>query len=268
MVDQQFISDWSERLRSDIPNTVAIILKGSHARNTAEPHSDLDFDVIVDQEPGMTYLAWFEDTGTGKIRHISVAVQKLDDWLENGQEPVSWAYGLPAAETTLLVWARNDALRDKLDQPVRMHPPEEPELEDFIEAWGKINNALVRNDDMAMRLAGQKLGRLCPGLLRVLNPEVLPSNRRQAMHDILAFPVVPDGYREDFMLCLGLSGQAATLHDIREAARRLTFGIFTLLKEHEDIFESLLPADLYGYLRDGTLERYIQQVTDAGSTHD
>lgn len=178
MTDQQFISDWVERLRQDIPDTAAILLKGSHARNTPEPHSDLDVDVIVDREPVEEYRAWFEETGSGHLRHISVAVRDLDGWMAKEREPVSWAYGLGAAETTRLVWARDDSLRETLDRPARMHPPEEPELEDAIEAWGKVCNALIRNDDLAMRLAGQKLGRLCPGLLRALNREVLPSNRR------------------------------------------------------------------------------------------
>ena len=78
-----------------------------------------------------------------------------------------------------------------------MHPPEPPELEDFVEAWGKVRNARRRGDDLAMRLAAQKMARLCPTLLRPLNPAVFPSNRREAMRAVLGLPVAPDGYRDD-----------------------------------------------------------------------
>lgn len=264
MTDQQFINDWAVRLRQEIPDAVVVLLKGSHARDESGPFSDLDFDVIVDREPTREYLAWFAETGSGHLRHISVAVQDIDGWLADAGKSVSWAYGLPAAETTRLLWASSESIRQQFDRPARLHPPEEPELEDAIEAWGKVCNALVRDDDMAMRLAAAKLARLCPGLLRPLNPEVLPSNRREAMHAILGLPVAPEGYRDDLLVCMGLSGSATSMSGLHDAARRLTFGIIALLRDHADTFAVLLPADLFGYLCDGTLERYIRQIDEAG----
>lgn len=264
MTDQQFIHDWARRLREEIPDAVVVMLKGSHARAEPGPFSDLDFDVIVDREATEEYLAWFEETGSDHLRHISVAVQDIDGWLADAGQPVSWAYGLPAAETTLLLWASNESIRQQFDHPARVHPPEEPELEDFIEAWGKACNAASRGDDLAMRLATVKLARLCPGLLRPINPEVFPSNRRKAMHAILDLPIAPERYRDDLLVCMGLSGKATSITTLHQAARRLTFGILGLLRDHAGTFVSLLPDDLYGYLLDGTLERYVRQVDNAG----
>lgn len=259
MFNDALISTWVDRLRRETLGAVAIILKGSHALGDAGSHSDVDFDVLVEGDPYEAYLAYFEETPEGRLRHISVAVQDLAGWLSEVDEPVDWAYGLPAAETTRLLWARDDELRVLLDKPARIHPPEPPELEDFIEAWGKIRNASTRDDDLAMRIAGQKLARLCPGLLRPLNPEVLPSNRRAALHAALGFPVAPDGYRDDLLRCFGLSGDAVTMQDLRDAAKRITFGTVALLREHEAFLEGQLEADLFAYLVDGTLERYIRQ---------
>ena len=259
MPNDSFISTWVDRLRREVPGAVAVILKGSHARGAANPHSDIDFDVLADGEPHETYLAFFEETESGRLQHVSIAVQDLAGWLSEANEPVSWAYGLPAAETTRLLWAADDALRARLDAPARMHPPEPPELEDFVEAWGKVRNARGKGDDLAMRIAAQKLARLCPGLLRPLNAEVLPSNRRDAMYAVLGFPVAPVGYHDDLLCCFGLTGEAVTMLELHDAARRLTFGTIALLQQHADTMKNLLEDDLYAYLTAGTLERYICQ---------
>jgi predicted nucleotidyltransferase len=260
MTDEQRIATWTTRLRRETPNVVAILLKGSHAQGTPGPYSDLDFDVLVDRDPYEDYLAWFEEDATGRLHHISVAVQDLVGWMAEAREPVSWSLGLPAAESTRLLWARDSMLCTQLDVPARMHPAEEPELEDFIEAWGKIRNARLRDDDLAMRLAAQTLGSLAPTLLQYLNPKVPTASRYQAMQVILAFPVAPEGYRNDIERCLGISGKATSMTDLYDAAERLTFGIITLLREHADVFEGILPHDLYTYLVDGTLDRYIRQT--------
>lgn len=259
MTDQIDLDAWVSRFRRDIPNVAAIILKGSHARDAAEAHSDIDFDVLVDREPYEDYFAFFEESDHGQLRHISIAVQDLIGWMAGAREPVSWGYGLPAAETTRLLWVRDDMLRTQLDRPARMHPPEDPELEDFIEAWGKVRNALRKYDGLGARLAGQKLARLCPGLLRPLNPDVRPSNRREAMHAVLTFPVAPEGFRDDLLVCFGLSGEPGSVQDLHDAARRLTLGTIALLREQADTMKPLLPDDLHAYLIDGTLDRSIRQ---------
>jgi phosphoribosyl-AMP cyclohydrolase len=262
---QHLIETWVDRLRQEIPNVSAVILKGSYARGEPGPHSDLDFDVLVDREPCEEYRAWFEETDAGNLRHVSVAVQDLGSWMTDVREPAYWAYGLAAAETTRLIWVRDEMLRAQLDHPARLMPPGEPELEDFIEAFGKMTNAWSQRNDLAIRLAGHKLGLLCPGLLRPMNPDVQPSNRRAAMLAALNFPVAPEGYREDLLLCLGHSGRASTLQDIHNAGRRLTFGIIAMVHAQAEVFEGLLPDDLHRYLLDGTLERYIRQIADAGN---
>lgn len=268
MADNQEIPAWIDRLQHEIPGAVAVILKGSHARGGAGEFSDIDFDVLIHGEPREEYLAYFEEDDAGRLRHVSVAVQDVTGWLAGARDPVAWSYGLPAAETTRLVWARDDSLRWQLDRPARMHPPEAPELEDFIECWGKIRNAFDRGDDLQLRLAAQKLARLCPTLLRPLNPEVRPENRIAAMQAVLAFPVAPDGYRDDLLRCFGLAGTATSLDDLRDSARRLVLGTISLLMEHASTIEPLLPGDLAEALTDGRLARYVRQIeggADAGA---
>lgn len=259
MVDREFITSWVERLRREIPGIAALLLKGSYARAEPGPFSDVDFDALVDPGPRDDYLTYMDEDGDGLLVHVSVAVQDVASWLSDASEVEEWAYRLPAHETTLLLWARDDALRRTLDRPARHHPAGEPELEDFIEAYGKVRNAHLNGDELALRLAAQTLGTLCPSVLRPINPEVSPSHHHAALMAALDFPVAPEGYREDLLLCLGLSGRASTIDDVHGGAKRLTTGTLSLLRNRANALELELPAELYGYLRDGTLERYIHQ---------
>ncbi|HEV2072562.1 MAG TPA: nucleotidyltransferase domain-containing protein [Thermomicrobiales bacterium] len=259
MIDQEFIAAWVDRLRRSIPDAAAILLKGSYARGEPGPFSDVDFDVLVDPGPRDDYLTYLVQDDGGQLVHVSVAVQDVESWLSEADEVEDWAYRLTALETTLLLWAREESLRRRLDRPARQHPAGDPELEDFMEAHSKVRNALARGDDLAIRIAAQTLGTLCPSLLRPINPEVQPTHRRAALLAVLDFPVVPKGYRDDLLLCLGLSGRESTLEDVHDAANRLTTGTLSLLRRHAELLQSALPTDLYGYLQDGTLERYIRQ---------
>ena len=94
---ERFIEAWTERLRREIQGTVAIILKGSHARGFAGPWSDLDFDVLVfDEEIADRYLSRIEENDEGRLVHVSVAVASVEGWLEEFDEAASWSFGLPA----------------------------------------------------------------------------------------------------------------------------------------------------------------------------
>lgn len=119
---------------------------------------------------------------------------------------------------------------------------------------------MSRNDDLALRLSAQTLGGLSPSLLRPINPSVYPSHHHDALLAVLEFPIVPDGYRDDLIRCLGLSGQSTTMQNVIDAAQRITVGTVALLREHAGAVAAVIPADLHTYLVDGTLERYVAQI--------
>lgn len=256
----QFITAWTDRLREEIPGTVAILLKGSHARGDAGPHSDIDFDVLVDGPETERYPLWIEPDASGRLRHISVAVQDLAGWLRDAGEPEPWAYGLPVREPMRLLWAATPDLEGRLDRSWREHPPEEPEIEDWFESFGKMRNAAERGDELGLRLAAQGLGRYTPTLLRPLNPEVWATSPRSALDLVLAFLVAPEGYRDDLPACLGLTG-AATTGDLLAASERIVTGTLALLASNLDAIAPLIGQDIAGYLRDGTLERYVAAMS-------
>jgi hypothetical protein len=256
-VDHAFIARWAKRLQSTIPEAAAVILKGSYARGDAGPYSDLDFDLLTSSGPREEYPAYLDEFA-GRLIHVSVAVRDLTCWLAEEEEPAAWAFGLPASEAIRLLWAADEALATALDRAARHFPAGEPELEDFVAGLGKVRQAHAQGDDLALRLATQDLARLCPSLLRPLNPEVRVSTRREALRAALAFPVSPPGYPEDMRLCLGLSNRATT-EDVHETARRLVLGVLETLQPHAARLAPLLPPDLAAALASGALQRYAAQ---------
>lgn len=257
--DDHLIARWTERLRQETPGAVAVLLKGSHVRGDAGPHSDIDFDVLVDGPATERYPLWLEPDDTGRLRHVSVAVQDLAGWLAEGDEPEPWALGLPVREPARLLWAASPALRERLDRPWREHPPEDPEIEDWVESLGKVFNAARRGDDLGMRLAARGIGRYTPTLLRPLNPTVWATSPRSALDLVLAFPIAPEGYRDDLPACLGLV-EGVRAEALLAAAERLVIGTLALVREHIEVIAPLLAEDIAGYLRDGTVERYIAEM--------
>jgi len=259
VIDEAYIAGWVERLRREVPGAVAIVLKGSHARGNAGLWSDLDLDVLVfDDEIAHPYLTWIEDDGSGRLVHVSVAVESLDDWLAGFREVASWSFGFPSNEVTRLLWLGRPSLRAELDRPGRTHPGGVPELEDVIEELGKARNARLRGDEMALRLAVQEIAQLCPGLLAPLNPAASPGTRPEALKAALDLAVAPEGYRQDMLLCLGLSGVASTVDEILTAGERLVFGILSLLEANADTFSPLLPPYLPELVASGLLRRYLE----------
>ncbi len=248
-----------------IPETAAILLKGSHVRGDAGPYSDLDFDVLVSGTPTSEYRAFLAHDQRGRTVHVSVAIHELETWIAEGDEPASWSFGLPAIEVAKLLWASDAAIRARLHRPTRTLPASDPELEDFIEGFGKIRNAHLAQDKRALRLAAQTMAQLCPTLLRLINPEVTPDTKIAALDMVLAFPVAPAGYHADMLLCLGLSDQASSSDQAFAAARRLAIGTVELLQsaatasDHNQRFAGAFEDGLDVALADGTLLAYLNQ---------
>lgn len=260
MIDEVFIEGWVERLRREVPGAVAIVLKGSHVRAAAGPWSDIDFDVLVsDVEIAQPYLTWIEPDEAGRLAHVSVAVDSVEDWLAGTREVAAWSFGFPAFEATRLLWLGRPSLLAELDCPGRSHPGGEPELEDFIEELGKARNARLRGDDIALRLAVQEIAQLCPTLLVPLNAQAQPATRPEALNAALHLAVAPDGYRDDMLLCLGLSGQGSTIDGALAAGTRLVTGTLALLEANADLLCPDLAPHWPDLLTSGLLRRYLEQ---------
>ncbi len=259
MVDEAFLARWVTRLRQEEPGAVAVLLKGSYARGNPGPHSDVDFDVLTEGEPRVPYPVYLEELPRGRLLHVSVAVKQLDHWLTREDEAAYWSYSLPSEECMRLLWAKSDEVRERLTRPALQHPPGDAEMEDFVEEFGKVKNARAAGDELALRLAAQELAHLCPSLLRLINRETRVGSRLEALRAVLDLPASPPGYREDMLLCLGLSGRASMLEEVYDAARRLALGVLELLHLHSKRLASEIQPYLPEYLADGALQRYAAQ---------
>jgi predicted nucleotidyltransferase len=262
VIDERFIDEWVERLRTGVRGAVAVILKGSHLRGNHGPWSDLDFDVLVfDAEIEHEYPAWIVEDDDGRLVHVSVAIDTVEGWVESFDEVAPWSFGFPSREVSRLLWLGRPSQQAELNRPHRDHPGGEPELEDFIEELGKARNARRRGDEIAMRLAVQEIAWLCPTLLVPLNEPRTPGTRPEALKAALDLEVVPPGYRDDMLTCLGLSGRATTAGEALAAGERLVMGTIALVEANMDTFSPLLPPDFPHLIASGLLRRYLEQET-------
>lgn len=249
-----FIERFAARLRADYPDAVAVVLKGSHARGEARPWSDIDFDVLVSTPDVEEYRTWIERVGE-RLVHISAAVESLDTWLADAEEPSSWSLGFPTIETTKLMWAIDDEHRKLLDHPYKTHPAHEIEIEDTMEALGKMRNALDRGDSIAVYRNANKLATLIPTMLVPINPAVSVANSRQAIDAVLSLPNAPEGFTEDWLKCMGYV-DTRTPESTLAAATRMFNGVLAMLPADADV----IGEDFARMLTDGTLTAYLNQA--------
>jgi Nucleotidyltransferase domain len=259
MVGEEFIQRWVRRLRYEVPDVVAVFLGGSHVRGDAGPYSDVDFDVLVAEGPRDEWPLWFDLEGQRLVR-VEVWIRDVARWLASQRESQNWAFGLASAEPLRLCWVAGDSWRARLERPWLTHPDGEPELDHFVSDLGKVANARHRGDELALRLAAQDLARSCPALLRPVNPHPPVASRHAALLAALEAEVAPGGYRDDLLVCLGLSGRPTTPEEVHAAACRLATGVVELLASHASTFTQVLPPQLAASLTDGTLRRYVDQL--------
>lgn len=250
---EQIIAQWVDRLRQEHADAVAVVLKGSHARGEARAWSDIDFDVLVSTPETEIYRTWIEPVGE-RLVHISAGVESLQSWMADTNQPSEWSLGLPTTETTKLLWASSDELRTLLDHPARTHPAAEPEVEDSMEALGKIRNALARRDDVGVYRNAAKLATLLPTLLVPLNPHTSVSNSRDAIDAVCSFPNVPAGFAADWLVCMGYV-DARTPRSTAAAGERLFTGVLAMLPANANG----IGEDIARLLAAGTIQRYLDQ---------
>lgn len=245
------------RLRDVEPAAIGVLVTGSYAAGRATRQSDLDVTVLTAMPPLTHYRTWFEPR-PGAPLHVSAGAMALDAWVEEGRTAADWALGFPTEEVASWVWA-TEAARAVLGEPPTMRrPPASPELEDFLECATKVRRAANDGDAPGARWHAHHLGCYAPRLLRLLNPERRVTTVRDALQAALDLEVVPDGYRADLALCLGL--QPAADGEVIGAARRLAARMLAFLREHRPDVDP--QPDLARYLADGTLERHLAYDND------
>ncbi|AVT32657.1 phosphoribosyl-AMP cyclohydrolase [Plantactinospora sp. BC1] len=252
-----FLDDWTDRLRRlPGPPVVGVLLRGSYARGAATPYSDVDIDVLVSGGPYAAYPAFLVETGD-RLTHLSVAVRDVESWLERLDRPAEWSFGLPVVAPARLLWAHG-AWRSSVDVTEIRQRPAEPDLEELVAALGKVGGACASGAEYEARLAAAELARRCPSVLRLANPTVTVASRRDALAAALDLPVAPERYRDDMLSCLGL--RPDTLPRLHSAAHRLVAGTVALARPYAEELAGVVGPDLAAALRDGRLDRYVDQL--------
>jgi phosphoribosyl-AMP cyclohydrolase len=262
MTNDHLFDRWVERLRAEEPRAVAILCHGSYARGEPEPHSDLDLDVLLDGEPEVGYRSAFEELPDGRLLHATIAVESLHGWLARFDPPSEseeWAFFLPARQVARLLWATPEAgrlLEGRVTQALEFNP----QLQDLIESASKVRNAHARGDELGARVGAQGVALRCPAVLGLLSPTAVVDSPLAALRTALDMPLAPAGYRDDMLVCLGMSGRATSAADVHDAALRLALGVLALLREHGPPLGGRVEPGLPEALADGRLVRLMTQA--------
>ena len=223
-----------------------MLAHGSYARGSATPHSDLDLTVLVEGSGSAHYRSWFEPLPNGDLLYVSANTDlTVEGWWERQREPEGWSYGFPAAIEFRWLWSASDEVRSLLgDPPVERHPAAPPEVEDAVETASKVIRAAASNDEDGVRMWAHALIHYVAPTLVAINEVQAVGDPRAALDALLALPNVPDGWRNDVRVCLGLEPTDAASVD--DTVRRLTMGLLELLHEtapgldpHPGVTESL-----------------------------
>lgn len=248
---------WIVPILTSMDHVVGIVLKGSHARGEAHALSDLDFDVLTNAGPNEGYLSRYEP-GPAGLQHISTAVRDVDNWLAGEQEPAPWAMGLAARETTRLLWAKDSAWRRRLDRRWLTHPAATPELEDCTDALAKLRAAMLRGDELTLRLAARQIGDNAPAMVSPIVPYTPPQSASEALTTALRLPGLHEDWADDLATCLGQLPRGKRA--IAIAAFRLVSSIVRRMEAQAALYEPLLTPDEYAQLTGGQTAAWIRHV--------
>lgn len=258
MTIEEIVDGSIERIRREEPGCIAVLVYGSRLDARAGDYSDLDLLALTRDEPLIPYRAWLFDLPDGRLFHVSTGADAFDEWRKRTETPVEWSFYLPVVERARLLWG-DEQYSDSLRDPDVHRPPGTVELEDFIEAAGKVKNAYVRSDSVCLRYTAQLLARYSASVLRPLNVVREVEHPMEALATVLDFEVAPHGYKYDMFTCLGLSESYRTNRQVYQAALRIAIGTVSLLESAVSRVRGKLEPDLEEYLADGSLMRYLMQ---------
>src|SRR5260370_1640649 len=168
MLDEALLMHLVQQVRADEPGTRAIVLHGSYARGAADPHSDVDLEVMLSGTPRTHYQTLLVERTNGRLLHVSISFQPWTEWQREQHTPADWSFSLPVRQPIRILWA-NPAIDQQQIDATSTQPAGGAEAEDFLEYASKVKNAYLVGDELCLWLARQKLASVCPSLLGALN---------------------------------------------------------------------------------------------------
>ena len=251
-------------LRAAEPRARAFLVFGSFARGDAGPYSDVDLRIITAGEPVERDRVRFLGGDEGPLVHVSIGSRSFAELVGLLQKPDEWPW-MAGILARVQVLDDPDDLVGTLRRLVEAHRPAHMttaagmhfDLETLLESVTKCKNAHARGDEGELFVSARHVAEHAIVLLLSLNDVTPALGRRAWRRRATTLPVAPPGYGTDIALCTGDTGQARSGADVFAAAMRLGEGTMRLLMERQELLPLL--GALAGYLRDGTLLRYVRQ---------
>ena len=257
-------SGWIARLRAEEPSALAVWLQGSHARGAAGPYSDVDLRVVTAGTPRVRDRAFLEEEGD-RLVHYSVGSRALAELVDATTEPLIWGWLVAHYRHAKALWDPGDALGLLRRTAEANRPGPRPyldglflELETMVEEVAKVRNAAAAGDYLAAARAAWEAGdQAWKVLQRCGDPRPL-DDQRAGVQRMLDLGAGIPGYRENLLVCLGLTPEPRPIERLSPAALDLAAGVVAWLEAHAD--ELGIPDEARAFLGAGRLARYLQQM--------
>lgn len=251
-------------LREAEPGARAFLVFGSFGRGDAGPYSDIDLRVITAGPPAARDRVRFLGGRDAPLVHVSIGSRSYAELVARAAEPSGWAWIAGFCASARVIDDAHDLL-GALRRVVEAHRPARLttttgmhyDLETLLEYLAKCKNARVAGDDRELFAAARLVADYAADVLLPLNGVAPVPSERGVRARALAFTVAPPGYREDHTVCAGYTAGARGVGTVFAAAMRLGEGVVRVLMER--VAETPLEGALAGYLRDGTVLRYVRQ---------
>jgi phosphoribosyl-AMP cyclohydrolase len=257
------LSVWVERLRAEEPGALAILLQGSHARGDAGPYSDVDLRVVTAGPPRVRDRAYLLQEG-GRLVHYSVGGRPLAELVEAAANPELWPWLVAHYAAVKPIWDPQDVVGLLRRTVEANRPGPRPyvdglllELETMVEEVAKVRNAVAADDYLAAaRAAWETADQAWKVLLRCTDPWPLRSQREGVERMLRLGEAIPR-YRENLLICLGLTPDPRPLDALSRAALQLAEGIVAWLEPRLNDLDQPAVTEL---LADGKLAAYLRQL--------
>jgi len=251
------------RLRALEPGALAVLVQGSHARGDAGPFSDVDLRVVTSGTPRERDRVVFEEED-GRLVHYSVGARPLAELVAATTDAEIWPWLAEHYATVRPLWDPSDVV-GLLRRTVQANTPgPRPyldglylELETMVEEAAKVRNAAEAGDYLgAARAAQEAADEAWKVLYRCADPRPLATQREGVERMLRVGEGIPR-YRENFLLCAGLTPDPRPLDALARAAVGLAEGVVAWVTAHVDELDQPRVAKL---LADGQLARYLRQM--------
>lgn len=259
---------WVEKLRSEEPTALAILLIGRWASGNNGPYSDVDIRVITEDKPKIRNRSYIEENGQHLVR-FSVVRRSLSKAMNRARDAARWPKMRRTYATIKMLWGSEEVialLRQEIEANAPLGRPYigglPKEFDCLIANAAKVKNAHVAGDYAHAAFFARAVAHYSWKILHCcssFHPTAVERPQDAIFFkDTLTLNVPIPGYRAHIERCLGLRPVVRNIDEILQSSVELALSVVEWLKTI--LPELNVPISIKEELQSGKVERYLLQL--------